>query len=167
MRIKRRPVRAIPKCAELMRKRGPVLMRRFPRKYGTSSDGMHWMSRIGTTRSILERIEQFTAPARRPMLATPLLQLRRRGAIEHVAFVDIEYIERVGLDRQRSALALDLGDFLDDRELVRQGRRIAGPDLVDVQHFSGELRRRGFGHVDPADALVLLRDASAVRQIEG
>ena len=75
-------------------------------------------------------------------------------------------MQRIGLDQQRATFALDLADLLDVGEHVLQGS-IAGPDLADIKQRTGELRRIGLGHVDPADALVLLRHTGALRQIEG
>ena len=43
----------------------------------------------------------------------------------------------------------------------------AGEISSNIEQLAGKLRRIRLGHVDPADALVLLRDASALRQIEG
>ena len=74
---------------------------------------------------------------------------------------------RIGLDQQRAALALGLPDPFDTRKPVLQIGRIAEPRLIHIQQISGELRRIGLGQVDPADALALLHDAGALRQIEG
>src|SRR6266850_4112363 len=55
----------------------------------------------------------------------PLLQFRRRGTVEHLAPGAVEQIERVGFDRQRSALARELRHPLDPREHVLQIRPCA------------------------------------------
>ena len=49
-----------------------------------------------------------------------LLQFRRRRAVEHLALRPFQQIERIGLDHQRAALALDLPDLLDAGEHVLQ-----------------------------------------------
>src|ERR1035441_4499482 len=96
-----------------------------------------------------------------------LLQLGRRGTVEHVGLGAIKQFERVGFDRERSALALQLGDLFDPREYLLQLRLPAGPHLVDIQELACKQRRIRFRHVDPADALALLRHTGALRQIEG
>jgi hypothetical protein len=44
-------------------------------------------------------------PPSRGMTTKPLLQLRRRGAVEYLALRALKQIERVGFDRQRPALS--------------------------------------------------------------
>src|SRR6476620_3129901 len=53
------------------------------------------------------------APGRQiPRCRPPLLQLRRRGAVEHLALRAFEQVECVGLNRQRPAHALELRQLL-------------------------------------------------------
>src|SRR5665213_2000413 len=95
-----------------------------------------------------------------------LLQLRRRGAIKHIAFGAVDQIEPVGLDRQRPAFARQLGDPRDMRKGLVEISRHAGADLVDIKQLAGKLRGIRLGHVDPADALGRLHHAGALGQIE-
>src|SRR5580693_5745150 len=73
-----------------------------------------------------------------PRASSPpaLFQLRWRGTIEHVAPGAIQQFERVGFDRERPALARQLGDLLDPGEYLLQLGMPAGPYLVDIQQLA-------------------------------
>src|SRR3984885_13661238 len=125
----------------------------------------------GTVKWLVSGIPDFAAPEMPdcavPARATPLLQLGRRGTVERIALGAIQQFERVGLDRERSALARQFGDLLDPRKYLLQLRVPAGPHLVDVQQLACKQRRIRLRHVDPADALALLQHTGALRQMEG
>ena len=76
-------------------------------------------------------------------------------------------ISHIGFDRPAArACAVTSPTFSTFAKMVLQKRTAARPGVVDIQQFSGELLCIGLGHVDPADALRLLRDAGTLRQIE-
>ena len=52
-----------------------------------------------------------------------LLQPGRRGTVEHIALGTIQQFERVGFDRERSALTRQLGDLFDSPARIRAATR--------------------------------------------
>src|SRR3954452_3800754 len=84
----------------------------------------------------------------------PLLQLRRWGAVEHLALRPFQHVDHVGFDDERAALARDLRGLIDAAEQVLHRRTL--PCLVNIEQLARKLRSTRLGHVDPADALALL-----------
>jgi hypothetical protein len=74
-----------------------------------------------------------------------LLQFRRQRAVKHFALRTLKQIERVGLDRQRPAHALQLRDPFDPRKTLFQIRPAAGPGLVDIEQLAGQQAGSGSG----------------------
>src|ERR1700733_12137774 len=136
--IERKPAQDAPhKLQRSISQRREASLRRLLVKCRLSAGRYRAWSMRGSTegRFISPQKCLIVPPFRAQSYCVALLQFGRRGTVEHIAPGTIQQFERVGFDRERSALARQLGDLVDPGEYLLQLRVPAGPHLIDIQQL--------------------------------